>query len=61
MNGEKTSGPFSESTLKELRACGMLGDDTLVAREGTEDWTSFIEAFRNPTVTLPASPSAKGW
>lgn len=53
------SGPFSESTLKELRACGMLADDTLVAREGTEDWTSFIEEFRNPTVTLPASPSAK--
>ena len=60
MNGEKTSGPFSESTLKELRACGMLADDTLVVREGTEDWTSFIEEFRNPTVTFPASPSAKG-
>ena len=60
INDEKTFGPFSESTLKELRACGMLADETLVAREGAKDWTSFIEAFRNPTVMPPASPSAKG-
>lgn len=59
MNGEKTCGPFSENTLKELWVCGMLTDDTLVAREGAEDWTSFIEAFRNPTITHPAPPSAK--
>jgi RsiW-degrading membrane proteinase PrsW (M82 family) len=60
MNGENRVGPFSVNTLKELRVCGMLADDTLVAREGAEIWTSFIEAFRNPAVTPPASPSTKG-
>jgi RsiW-degrading membrane proteinase PrsW (M82 family) len=60
MNGENRVGPFSVNTLKELRVCGMLADDTLVAREGTEDWTTFIEAFRNPAFTPPASSAAKG-
>jgi RsiW-degrading membrane proteinase PrsW (M82 family) len=54
MNGNKPSGPFSENALKELRACGMLADDTLVAKEGAQEWMSFIEAFKNPTATTPA-------
>ena len=62
MNGDKPSGPFSENTLKELKACGMLADDTLVAKEGAAEWTSFIEAFKNQTTTpsTPIPPLAKG-
>ena len=60
MNGENQAGPFSVNTLKELRVCGMLADDTLVAREGADDWTTFIEAFKNSEVTPPASSAAKG-
>ena len=62
MNGDKPSGPFSENTLKELKACGMLADDTLVAKEGAAEWTSFIEAFKNQTTTpsAPIPPLAKG-
>ena len=57
LNGENRSGPFSNKTMKELRACGMLADDTPVAREGAEEWTTFLEAFRNPTVAPAPPPS----
>jgi RsiW-degrading membrane proteinase PrsW (M82 family) len=61
LNGENRSGPFSENTLKELRACGMLADDTPVAEEGAGEWTTYIEAFRNATVASPvAAPMVKG-
>lgn len=55
LNGENRLGPFSENTLKELKACGMLADDTLVAKEGAAEWSSFIEAFKNQTTT-PSTP-----
>ena len=54
-DGEKTIGPLAEATMMELRACGMLAADTQVLREGTEDWVSHDEAFKD-RISLPPVP-----
>jgi hypothetical protein len=44
-NNDQVVGPLSEGSMKELHACGLLAGETLVRREGTEEWLPFDKAF----------------
>jgi RsiW-degrading membrane proteinase PrsW (M82 family) len=55
-DGEKTVGPLAQGTMMELRACGMLAEDTQVVLEGTEDWLPYADAFKD-SVKLPPVPA----
>lgn len=54
---DQVVGPHSEESMKELHSCGMLAGDTLVRREGTEEWLPFDKAFEK--VVAPQSPLIK--
>ena len=44
-NNDQVVGPLSDDAITELHACGVLADETLVRREGTEEWLPFDKAF----------------
>lgn len=46
LNGEMKAGPFSEATMLELRSCGVLSDETMVLREGSEEWGCYRDLFQ---------------
>jgi TPR repeat protein len=49
-------GPVSETALGELKACGIIKNDTRICREGTEDWITFAEVSTYTT----AAPDIPG-
>lgn len=62
INGEQ-AGPVEEAELKQLSAQGKVQPDTLVWKEGMQDWKPYSEAFAASAAsdsTAPATPSAGG-
>lgn len=41
---DQVIGPVSSATLRDLRKCGAICDETLVGKEGAQSWDSFEEA-----------------
>ena len=41
------SGPFSIDSIKEMLAVGAIGDDTLIAAEGSANWEPLLEVLRD--------------
>lgn len=54
--GEKTVGPLTIDTMRQLHSCGMVIAETLVAREGSQQWTTYAEAFK----AMPGPPPVPG-
>ena len=44
-NGEQKVGPFSFSTIKELREKNAISDDTLISADGGINWTDYRHFF----------------
>jgi len=59
-DNEKVVGPLAPATMMELRACGMLTDDTQVVKEGTEEWSAFADAFKEAILLPPVPQKSMG-
>jgi len=42
-SNDKSLGPFSLETLKQMAAAGIISDETLVIQEGKSDWVSYCQ------------------
>ena len=60
-NGEPKVGPFSFSTIKELREKNAISDDTLVSDDDGTNWTAysnFAEKSKSAETNKPKEQDA---
>ena len=59
-NGEQKVGPFSISTIKELREKNAISDDTLVSDDDGTNWTDYSNFAEKSKDTEPYEIEEKG-
>ena len=59
-NGEQKVGPFSISTIKELREKNAISDDTLVSDDDGTNWTNYSKFTEKSKNTEPYEIEEKG-
>lgn len=60
LNGKKPTGPLSKGSMMELRFCGLLSDDTPVAKEGSGEWLAYADAFKDLADATPVPGKQTG-
>ncbi len=44
-DGEKTVGPLADTSIRELKACGVISDNTSVREDNSDIWKRFDKVF----------------
>lgn len=55
-DGTAQKGPFSESTVSEMAANGLIGERTQVWSEGMAEWMSFLDSPFARSASVPRPP-----